>query len=302
MAKAGVVRFTIAGLALLSIGFVRAAPPEDHPLVSRYEGSEIHDLKVAEFAEYKLVTGKTAKGDPDGDKLEGKVTRIVYRNPKDRSTLEIYANYEKALKAAGASIVYSCALDTCGASFARSAWGRYNGLFAAADGDPRYLAAKLTKGGGTAYVAVMVGRRRTQLDVVEIRGMQEGLVAVNAAALGEGLDRDGRVSVPGIYFDTDKADVKPESKPALDEIARLLGNRPALKLYVVGHTDMTGAFERNRTLSEARARAVVKALVEGYGIAAARLEGHGVGPLAPVSTNSSEAGRGSNRRVELVGR
>ncbi|MBL8112907.1 MAG: DUF4892 domain-containing protein [Acidobacteria bacterium] len=302
MAKVGVVRFTIAGLALLSIGLVRAAPPEDHPLVSRYEGSEIHDLKVAEFAEYKLVTGKTAKGDPDGEKLEGKVTRIVYRNPKDRSTLEIYANYEKALKAAGASIVYSCALDTCGASFARSAWGRYNGLFAAADGDPRYLAAKLTKGGGTAYVAVMVGRRRTQLDVVEIRGMQEGLVAVNAAALGEGLDRDGRVSVPGIYFDTDKADVKPESKPALDEIAKLLGNRPALKLYVVGHTDMTGAFERNRTLSEARARSVVKALVEGYGIVASRLEGYGVGPLAPATTNASDAGRGRNRRVEIVAR
>lgn len=294
-------RAGLAGLVLLSGSFLLSAS-EDHPLVSRYEGSRIEDRKVVDFGDYQLATGTSAKGEPTGEKLQGRITRIVYQNPKDRSTLEIFSNYESALKGAGAGIVFSCALDACGPSYARSAWSRYNGLFAAADGDPRYLAAKLTKGGGTAYVAVMVGRRRTQLDVVEIQGLQEGLVAVNAAALGEGLDRDGRISVPGIHFDTDRAEVKPESKPALDEIAKLLGSRPALKLFVVGHTDMTGAFERNRTLSEARARSVVKALVEGYGIAAARLEGYGVGPLAPATTNASDAGRGRNRRVEIVAR
>jgi outer membrane protein OmpA-like peptidoglycan-associated protein len=148
----------------------------------------------------------------------------------------------------------------------------------------------------------MVGKARTQLDVVEVKAMEENLVVVDAAALADGIEREGSVSVYGILFDTDKADVKPESKPALDEIAKLLRERATLKLYVVGHTDMTGTLEHNRTLSAARAKAVAAALVGQYQIAPARLEGHGVGPLAPVASNASEAGRAKNRRVELVAR
>jgi outer membrane protein OmpA-like peptidoglycan-associated protein len=226
----------------------------------------------------------------------------VYQNPPGRSTLEIFRNYEKALAGAGATTVYACALQDCGPAYAASAWQRHNGLFAAADGDPRYLAARLATPAGTAYVAVMVGRARTQLDVVEIVGMQESLVVVDAGALAQGIDRDGRVSVYGVYFDLDKAAIKPESKPALDEIAKLLKTRPDLRLFVVGHTDMTGSLDHNRTLSEARARAVVAALVEGYGVSAARLDGHGVGPLAPVASNAEPAARAKNRRVELVAR
>jgi outer membrane protein OmpA-like peptidoglycan-associated protein len=75
-----------------------------------------------------------------------------------------------------------------------------------------------------------------------------------------------------------------------------------LKLFVVGHTDITGAIAYNRSLSEARARAVVKALVGDYRIDAARLEGYGVGPLVPTAANASADGRAKNRRVELVAR
>jgi outer membrane protein OmpA-like peptidoglycan-associated protein len=148
----------------------------------------------------------------------------------------------------------------------------------------------------------MVGRSRSQLDVVEIVGMQDKLVVADAGALAQGLERDGKVSVYGIYFDTDKAEIKPESKPALDAMAQLLKERADLKLFVVGHTDMSGGLAHNRSLSEARARAVVKALVDNYGIAAARLEGYGVGPLAPTASNASPTGRAQNRRVELVAR
>ena len=210
------------------------------------------------------------------------MTRIVYENPKGRSTLEIFGNYEKALVRAGMTVIYTCQMAGCGAASARSAWNRFNGLFAAADGDPRYLAGKIVKGPATTYVALMVGRARTQLDIVEIAAMQDNLVVADAGALGQGLDRDGKVSVYGIHFDTDKADVKPESKPALDEIAKLLRERPTLTLFVVGHTDMTGDRTHNQALSEARARAIVQALVKDYGIAAARLEGYGVGPLVPA--------------------
>jgi outer membrane protein OmpA-like peptidoglycan-associated protein len=151
-------------------------------------------------------------------------------------------------------------------------------------------------------VAIMVGRARTQLDIVEITAMKDTLVVVDAAALGQGIDREGRASVYGIHFDTDRAGVKPDSRPSLDETAKFLRERASLTLFVVGHTDMTGDRAHNQALSEARARAVVQALVKDYGIAAARLEGYGVGPLAPVATNADAAGRAKNRRVELVAR
>ncbi|MCU7809609.1 MAG: OmpA family protein [Candidatus Thiodiazotropha sp. (ex Notomyrtea botanica)] len=107
--------------------------------------------------------------------------------------------------------------------------------------------------------------------------METGQVALNVNALTEDLDRQGYVVVEGIYFDTNKTDLKPESKPAIDEVAKLHNKRPTLKLYVVGHTNMQA-------------------------ITADRLEGRGVGPLAPVASNSQENGRSKNRRVVLVQR
>lgn len=106
----------------------------------------------------------------------------------------------------------------------------------------------------------------------------------------------------GILFDFDKADIKPESKPALDVIATLLKTQASLSIFVVGHTDGKGTLDHNMKLSQARAKAVVAALTGQYGIAAAHLDAHGVGPLAPVATNATEEGRKQNRRVELVAR
>lgn len=278
----------------------KASP--DHPLVQRYEGSEPSSSQVQEFSPYRLVTAVTAEGEFTSLPVAGKLTRMVYLNPDGRSTLEIFENYRQSFSATQFEVLYSCALETCGPTYARSAWNRYNGLFAAADGDPRYLAAKRVAADSTTYVALMVGRRRTQLDIVEVQPMQEDMVVVDASVLGKGLDEAGRASVYGILFDVDLAAIKPESAPALREIARLLQQRPALRLFVVGHTDMTGELAHNQALSAARAKAVVAALVRDHGIAADRLEGYGVGPLAPVASNAGASGRALNRRVELVAR
>ena len=121
------------------------------------------------------------------------------------------------------------------------------------------------------------------------------------AGLNSGSSCDtGKAAVYGIYFDTGKAEIKPESEPALKEIAKLLQADPKLKLYVVGHTDNSGGLDYNMKLSKDRADAVVKALTGKYGIAASRLSAFGVGPLAPVASNQTEEGRAKNRRVELV--
>jgi len=112
--------------------------------------------------------------------------------------------------------------------------------------------------------------------------------------------QQGHVEVPGIFFDFSKSDVKPESKPALEQIAKLLLANPALRVWVVGHTDNVGSAESNLTLSNARAAAVIRVLTQQMGIAPKRLAPYGAGPYAPVATNKTDEGRARNRRVELV--
>jgi OmpA-OmpF porin, OOP family len=160
----------------------------------------------------------------------------------------------------------------------------------------------ISKGGKETWVEVGVpgsGEEYTVI-IVERQAMQQEVKA-NAAVFQAGLAQNGHVEVPGIYFDTAKSDLKPESDAALKEVARLLQENPNLKVSVVGHTDNTGQDDANMVLSQARAASVVKALV-GMGIAPARLVPHGAGPFAPVAPNTTEDGRAKNRRVELVAR
>ena len=95
------------------------------------------------------------------------------------------------------------------------------------------------------------------------------------------IKETGKAAVYGIYFDTDKSEVKPESAPTIAEVVRLLKSTPALELHVVGHTGNVGGFDHNVRLSQARAAAVVSALV-GKGIVASRLAPLGAGPRTPL--------------------
>jgi OmpA-OmpF porin, OOP family len=125
-------------------------------------------------------------------------------------------------------------------------------------------------------------------------------VVANAAVMGNDINATGHVAIYGIYFDTGRSEIKPESDAALLEIAKLLKNKAALKLYVVGHTDSVGSFDANMKLSKDGADAVAKALSRKHGIAAARLKPYGVASLSPVASNDTEDGKAKNRRVELV--
>lgn len=125
-------------------------------------------------------------------------------------------------------------------------------------------------------------------------------IVADAKSLMSDIQAKGSASVYGIYFEFDKADIKPESEPAIKEIAKLLQENKGLKLYVVGHTDNVGGLDYNMKLSMARAEAVVKELTTKYRISSDRLKAYGVGPLAPVDSNKTEEGRAKNRRVELV--
>ena len=137
------------------------------------------------------------------------------------------------------------------------------------------------------------------LTIVQKEGMVQEIVA-DAAALGQDINTTGHVAVYGILFDTNKSTIKPESAQAIAEIAKLLTSSPALKLYVVGHTDNVGGIESNIKLSQERAEAVLQSLVRGHGISPSRLRSFGCGLFSPVAPNDTEEGRAKNRRVELV--
>jgi len=297
----------------------------DHPVVSRYAGSFIDGQEVLDFTGYTLPVGSAVKNS-DGEvvpsekiSLEGKVTRTLYRGPKERSTLEIQRNYQSALESAGFEILYTCGGKDCGKLFH---WIFYHDMgqrissSATAKSafdipqDLRYVAAKATIGDRTVHVSVLIAfdagfsklskQPVTLLEVIESEAMDTGMVTIDAEAMAKGIDVTGHIAIYGVYFDTNSAEIKAESSPTLSEIAKLLSDRPSLKLLVVGHTDNQGDYDHNMGLSGRRAEAVARALISQHGIDGSRLRSAGVGYLAPVASNDAGDGRKKNRRVELV--
>ncbi len=280
---------------------------KDHPIISRYPGSQIVHYSQKQFDEYYLLTG-SIKSSSDKDiqnarkiRLEGKVTKITYEAPKDRSNFEVYKNYEQALEKAGFKILYKGKGNEIRGvpSFLHKMNREYTGSWSDPDIYPWfYLSAKSLDDKYFISLYVHGSKPVVVLAVVEPEQMQTGLIT--AKMMERQISETGRVSIYGIYFDFDSAEIKPESKPTLDEIAKLLKESPKLKLYGVGHTDNVGGLEYNINLSKRRAMNVVKELVEKYGIEKSRLTPFGVGPLSPVASNRTEEGRAKNRRVELV--
>jgi outer membrane protein OmpA-like peptidoglycan-associated protein len=312
---------------------------KDNPLVKRYEGSTIIGYDFRKFDEFDLVLGPLqtdARGKlvpTKTQRVEGQVTRIMYAAPEGRSPLEVLRNYEQELQKGGFRILYKCGREECSRQDGRLADylyplgrrlsntpppgtgkppGQVSEYALTSPKDQRYLSAKRTGSPADAYASVYVATGTFDmhpetfqhpivlLDVVETAAMENKMVTVDAGTMAKDVAATGHVALYGIYFDTDKADLKPESAPTLEEIAKFLKQEPKMTLYVVGHTDNVGGYEYNMGLSERRAGAVVKELTTKHGVQAARLKPAGTGPLAPVAPNDTEDGRAKNRRVELV--
>ena len=107
------------------------------------------------------------------------------------------------------------------------------------------------------------------------------------------------VTLPGIFFDSGKSQLKPGARTSLTRIANQLKGETAVRIAVEGHTDSVGTEELNQSLSEARANAV-RDFLAGAGVAADRVSASGFGESQPVASNNTASGRQQNRRVELV--
>ncbi|MCU7877366.1 MAG: DUF4892 domain-containing protein [Candidatus Thiodiazotropha sp. (ex Lucinoma borealis)] len=285
---------------------------KDHPLVGRYAGSKIFEYDLKEFDEFRMISGLESS---DEIRLEGKVIRIFYNVPNDRSTLEVMRNFQASLKSNNFEKIFSCSNNGCGKDSDNALYFRKRilgekGFNFVGDfhKDQRYLVAKLVRPAGNIYVAIYdfndsnYDGHLMNISIVELKPMEQDQIVVDANEMASKISQHGSISLYGIYFDIDKAYMKPESKPTIDEIAKLLRQNPDLRLVVVGHTDNQGGFEYNMDLSKQRAASVKNELVSQYNIEKGRLESWGVAYLSPVSSNHSEEGRKNNRRVELVER
>ena len=329
----------IAATAVAQSPITDVAGSKDPAGVKRYEGSSIIGYKFEKFGEHTFLLGplSTTTGKPvptKSHRAEGQRTRLVYVAPEGRSPLEVLRNYEQELTKSGFSVAYRCAAAECGVGYLADSYlyttesrlsnypakgtsgslppGQVTEYAFSSAADQRLLVAKRSGPPGEAWISVYVARGAfavvketvnhplVLLDLVEAAGMEAKMVTVDAASMAKDIASSGHVALYGILFDTDKADIKPESATTIAEIAKYLTQNPAVKLHVVGHTDNVGVHDYNMGLSSRRAAAVVAELTTKHAIPPARLKAAGVGPLAPVAPNDAEDGRAKNRRVELV--
>ncbi len=275
MNKRAIILLSVLCLSFCLVGVAFAEEDlngaKDHPLFNRLPGTYIYQYQDAEFDAHAFLDEKKHE-----ISVEGHLYFFRYgynEGAKRMSSLQILRNYENAVKKIGGTVLVS----------------NYD--------ESSYM--KIVKNGKEIWVHVTSNIGEPILTIVEKQTMNQDIVA-NAAAFSNDIRSTGHAAVYGIYFDTGKAELKSESKVALEEIVKLLKDDAGLKVNVVGHTDDVGGVDSNMKLSQARAESVVKALVSEYQVDAKRLKPYGVGSLAPVAANKTEEGRAKNRRVELV--
>jgi outer membrane protein OmpA-like peptidoglycan-associated protein len=199
------------------------------------------------------------------------VTYTVKVGAQENSDVEIHENYRQALEALGASILYT---------------------------EPRTTVAILDSGGQTIWISVHSQESRIDIGVIEEKSYQLGARPPSVESLKTALAKEGRATLY-VDFDFNKATLKPEARPVLAPVVKLLQADPALHLTIEGHTDDIGQQDFNLKLSEDRAAAVADALVAA-GIPRERLSTEGFGPNKPIGDNGTTEGRARNRRIELV--
>jgi len=243
-----------------------AAGCKDSSLISRFPGSVL--ISCGDKADDSFTfTFDNSKNKA----VEGEFHQLTYQFPSTASKAQVVRNLNTAIRAAGYTMVYDSGPS-----------GGFTGHM------------------GKTWIQFIISVNGCILETIVIETQLRQDVVANAAALGSSLASSGHTVVNGILLDTGKAEVKPESASALDEVSKLLKQDPKLKLYVVGHTDNVGVLAFNMDLLKRRAAAVVQLLVTKYEVAADRLQSYGDGPYAPLASNDTEDGRTLNRRVELV--
>jgi len=315
-------------LPLLTLPMLAADLPgsKDPADMRRYTGSEIIGYRAPKFDEFLLPLGPpTSVSAPvayaKSVKVEGLISRYTYLAPAGRSPAELFRNYKLEFQRLGLVTLYEKEAGkpgwfgpTLGQISDEDQLGQ---ILSYNENQERLLVGKSEDAKPTYYYLFVTAykdgvipdslrgrvekdRALAELVITAPEQMEERMTFVNAQEMSRSLEDTGKVALYGIYFDTGKDALRPDSQPTLQEISKLLAANPQLNIRVVGHTDNQGKADYNLDLSRRRAASVLQELTSKYGVAANRLDSFGCGLYAPVASNGSEEGRAKNRRVELV--
>ena len=285
----------------------------DHPLLSRIPNSVIAQYTTQDFVQAAMPIRAYTKSqdelsNEDIVKTSGKVTFIEYEAQQGLSQFQIYQNYLVGLTNESSRILFSCLREEC-----KSSLPYFSGIGTVVpalnkgdncNGNLGVITAKTQiESKQNAYIYICVSDNSTPTItqiIIEEKELTANLISLSVDEIATEISDKGKVAIYGIHFESDSDQLMKTSAPTLKKLADLLNQQPTLNLYVVGHTDSQGDEAYNQILSKKRADAVIKELVQSYGIAHTRLQARGVGELVPVSTNRASEGRQLNRRVELV--
>ena len=202
------------------------AGAKDFPGIGRFGGSVISGYQVKDFDAARIQAAPFRNDKPaDARRLEGRITRIAYRTNPGPSILEVSRNFETQLTKAGFETLLSCDTDACGGIPFTEAIDALPIPQMWVDGfNYHYFAGRKAQasldGGRETYASVVVSENNkeiyAQLIVAELGAIENKMV--DAAAMAKGLGDTGHIALYGIYFDTDKAVIKPESRPTLEQI------------------------------------------------------------------------------------
>jgi OOP family OmpA-OmpF porin len=300
---------------------------QDSPLLPRTEDARIICYDQADDEEAVLPEARFVDfGFLKTRRIEGRVTRIAYAFPRMLSTIEIMNHYEEVLKGEGFKVVFACSgvgANGCGGfsfgeqltqpmveAHAGDGGDRVIDFLHPVGGDIRYVLATLDRPQGRVTLALAVARHVKRqpgmfVETVEQKPDTGPPPAVNATLIEAALRAQGRIALYGIHFAPglsrdNKATLRPDSRPVLEQIAALLHGAPGMKLLIVGHSDGSDTLANGLSLSAAQAQAVAQALVTRWKVPAAQVSSIGVGSASPLASESDEAGRAINRRIELV--
>ena len=232
------------------------------------------------------------------------------------TTAQILLPLRAQLTEAGFDILFECQTEGCGGFDFRFATRVMNAPDMHVDlGDFRYLAAERDNDSGTELVSLLISRSaqagHVQLTRVGPPTDTRDMASATGAALSsstttpqEGLvaelERTGRTVLSDLTFETGSAQLGSGTFASLETLSDYLAANPERRVALVGHTDSVGALDGNISLSRRRAGSVLERLVSDYAVPRRQLEAEGMGYLAPIASNLTEAGREANRRVEVI--
>jgi len=305
------MKLTIGALLVLVAGAAQAVeltlPTGARQMISRDTVQDRFLAPVAVYADGMLPTLT----------IDGSVARSAWRvDVADLTPLQLIAPLRSQLEAAGFRIALDCEALACGGYDFRFEAEvlpapnmyvnirSYHALTAlrGPDSAPTQVVTLIASASsGAAFIQII--QAGTDVEKTGVKPVSPVPVTPQTTAQGsvsQTLARDGHVVLSALDFESGTSELGQGPFAVLERLAEALRAAPALRLALVGHTDNTGSLEGNIALSVSRAEAVRQRLVTQYDIAPERLEARGMGYLAPLTTNSTQAGRDVNRRVEAV--